>query len=274
MARLIMPAMRMHVKPAACWVILQLWCATALAWGPTGHRIVGEIADAHLCDGARRYVEPLLAGTTLANAGVWADAIRDEPQWRHTRPWHYLNVGDGESIATARRRSDDNVLAAIERTGRELADVRLPVERRAEALRFFVHFVADVHQPLHVGRAGDHGGNDIEVRVGRTVRNLHSVWDAEALLRREALDYREQAVALGQAAAGLGSAREIADPDAWAGESRALWPVVYGFRAPPDGPVRLSGAYLDAAREVIHRRLGLAGLRLAARLNAIGCLTH
>ena len=133
------------------------------------------------------YIAPLLEGSSLANAGVWADTIRDDPAWAHTRPWHFINVGDDEPLSRAMRNPQGNVLTAIEQSERDLVNQALPRERRAVALRFLVHFVADVHQPLHVGRAEDRGGNDIEVRWGEDRLTLHEFWDARGLLESEGL---------------------------------------------------------------------------------------
>lgn len=267
-----MPAMRRAVK---LWftLILLIGPLPALAFGPTGHRIAGAIAEAHLCPEARSYIAPLLDGTSLANAGVWADWIRDDPAWAKSKPWHYLNAGDDEPLDRAVRRSPDNVLTAIERLEREISDTRRSREERAEALRFFVHFLADVHQPLHIGRADDRGGNGIDVEGAGKRRSLHSLWDAEWLLGRDRLDLSAQVQAVGALAAGQlrswqsGSARE------WAEESRALRPLVYGLPAAGgDGRIRVDRTYLVMARNIVQQRLAQAGVRLAWRLNRVaGC---
>jgi hypothetical protein len=267
-----MPAMRGPVK---LWfsLILLTGPLPALAFGPTGHRVAGIIADAHLCLQARRYIEPLLDGTTLANAGVWADGIRDDPAWRHSRPWHYINAGDEEPFAQAMKNSAGNVLTALSRYEQELANDRLPRERRAEALRFFVHFLADLHQPLHVGRAEDRGGNDIGLAWRGERGSLHSLWDAEWLLERDRLTLPDAARAIGSLAAGQRSSWQMGSTLDWAEESRALRPLVYALpAAAPEGVIRPDDAYLVMARNVVSLRLAQAGVRLAWRLNRLaGC---
>ena len=164
----------------------------ALAWGPVGHRMAGDLAEPKLCPAARTEVKSLGAGESLAELGAWADQIRDEPKWRSSRPWHYMNIADlspGAGLAEARAAVDKfvhppegDVLAALARYSGVLADPKKPRDERAEALRFVVHFVVDIHQPLHVGRALDHGGNDVEVRAGnRGPANLHHFWDTDVL---------------------------------------------------------------------------------------------
>jgi hypothetical protein len=244
----------------------------ALAFGPGAHRVAGEIAERRLCPAARAYVAPLLDGSTLASAGTWADAIRDDPQWLHTRPWHYINVGDRQHFAEVMRDEAGNVLGAIERSERDLADARLPLKERAEALRFFVHFVADLHQPLHVGRAEDRGGNDVEVRWGKERMSLHEFWDGSALLRSTGLDQAGLARSIGALAIGQERRWQGGTAQEWAGESRAYRPLVYDLPPARDGAARLDRAYVATARNIVSLRLAQAGVRLAGRLNALaGC---
>jgi hypothetical protein len=272
MVQSIMPAMRAAVK-------LLLTLAGALlppiasAWGPTGHRIVGLIAESRLCPATRQYLEPLLDGATLANAGVWADVIRSDPAWSYTKPWHFINVGDAEPLAAVSRAQPSNVLTATAEAEHRFADTGLSREARAQALRFFIHFVSDIHQPLHVGRAEDHGGNDIEVLAfGRIRRSLHALWDGEFLLDWDALDLPDNAAVIGSLAVTQAAAWRGREPIEWAEESRAYRSLVYGLPAAgPDGLLHLSDRYLVMAREVVHLRLAQAGIRLAERLNRVGC---
>jgi hypothetical protein len=245
----------------------------AVAFGPTGHRIAGMVAESHLCPQAVQYIEPLLDGTTLAHAGVWADWIRADPAWAHSKPWHYINVADEEPLEQAMRREKDNVLMALARFERELADARLSRERRAEALRFFVHLLADVHQPLHVGRAEDHGGNDLDVVWRGKRQSLHALWDGEWLLDRDRLAASDAARAISGLAIGQARHWQASDARAWAEESRSFRPLVYALpEAGRAATMPLDAAYLAIARNVLSLRLAQAGVRLAGRLNRIaGC---
>lgn len=268
-----MPAMRAAVKLTFKLTMVVATIAghapAALGFSASGHRVVGAIADSYLCPEARAYIAPLLNGASLASAGVWADTIREDAVWAHTKPWHYINVGDHEPMEKAAGGSL-NVLSAIAQSEKELADVSLSLERRAEALRFYVHFVADVHQPLHVGRAEDHGGNDISVRWRGGASSLHELWDAHALLALDGLDERDEATAIGALAVGQEAHWQEGGPMNWAEESRALRLVVYDL---PDGRgrLRLSDRYVTAARNVVRLRLAQAAVRLAGRLNRLAC---
>ena len=119
---------------------------------------------------------------TLAEAGLWPDRIRRLPEWEHTKPWHYLNVSDRGSVARAAAPGPGQ---RARRPGplREgaWATPRWSNRQRGLALRFVVHFVVDIHQPLHVGRVSDRGGNLVPVLVAGRETNLHAVWDGEPL---------------------------------------------------------------------------------------------
>ena len=147
---MIMPLMKGPVK--LCLVVsLVVPPMTALAFGSDGHLIVGYVADKYLCAATRRAIKPLMGGYSLGDIGIWADRIRSDPDWYQASSWHYLNVGDRQSIARRRRPPRGDVLTALDKFQRQLQDKSLDAQMRAQALRFVVHFVADVHQPLHVG---------------------------------------------------------------------------------------------------------------------------
>lgn len=263
-----MPAMpaAVHLAVALAWVVAGCGVSLPLhAFGPTGHLIAGRVAETHLCPAAARRLSPLLGGWSLATAGLWPDIIRSDPAWEHSRSWHYLNVDDRTSISRVAASSGDNVLAALARFESQLGDAGLPLRQRQEALRFVVHFVADIHQPLHVGRADDRGGNLQPVRLPGSGKpgNLHAVWDGELLLSGEA----EAPWTAARYSAGPWA---YTHPAAWAEESRSLRGQVYDL---PSRPLpELGGAYLDQARRLLRLRLVQAGLRLAVRLNAaMGC---
>ena len=271
-----MPVMRAGLQHFSGFVLIVAFSAAAHGFGPTGHRIVGAVAAGYLCSEARETVAGLLAGQSLANAGLWPDRIRGDPAWRHSAPWHYVNVPDGVPIEQASGGERGDILQAIGRFSAELADESLPAGQRAEALRFLAHFVADVHQPLHVGRADDRGGNDIAVSVAGKRSNLHRVWDAEVLLRAD-----RQARGIDDAAqvdiVRALTADRVAELQAdavleWARESWALRHNVYAYSEPePARGVVLGEAYLGRAREISMLRLSAAGVRLAGLLNGLFC---
>src|SRR5690606_16096423 len=163
----------------------------ALAFGPAGHRIAGDLAEPLLCERTAQEIAALTGGERLAEIGLWADRVRGEDAWRHTGPWHYMNIDDDASIDAFEHPRDGDVLWAIQRHVERLAEPGAR-ERRAEALRFLVHFIVDVHQPLHVGRESDRGGNEIDVVYRGRTTNLHRFWDTD-VIRLDGLDEDEYA---------------------------------------------------------------------------------
>jgi hypothetical protein len=247
-------------------VMLLLQCVPdgAAAFGPEGHLIAGLAAEPYLCAEASAVIDDLADGP-FAELGWWADRARGDESYRHTAPWHYMNVPDTERIADYRHPPEGDVLWAIERFAARLADPKARRSDRAEALRFLIHFVVDIHQPLHVGRADDRGGNAIDVRYGSVVVNLHRFWDTDAI-RLAGLTPRAYAARI-RARAGA-AVRANLDPEAWAAESLALRPEVYAF---DESSGRLDERYLRSAREITESRLALAAGRLAGVLNSVFC---
>ncbi len=256
----------------------------AAAFGPDGHRIAGLLAEPLLCPAAQAQVQALGRGASLAELGVWADEVRSSPQWRDSGPWHYMNVPDptagGDPLAAARNQiarfrhpPEGDVLAAIARFRSELADRTRSRARRLDALRFLTHFVVDVHQPLHVGRASDRGGNDVRVQYGGTVVNLHRFWDTDVIELRHMAPQRYARRLAPRIRPAAAAARSAGAPEDWAAESLALRATVYDFPARASGgrAIVLGSDYVAAAERVTDERLVQAAERLAATLNGAFC---
>jgi hypothetical protein len=241
-----------------------LACGPALAWGPVGHRTVGEIAEHHLTRRARAEVSRLIAPLTLADVSTWADEIRYLPEWKLADPWHYISIDDGETLQTTARNPKGDVLEAMERMERTLRDRAATPRERAEALKFLVHFIGDVHQPLHVGRRDDAGGNKVEVTFNGRPIDLHWVWDA-LIINDQGYSYSELARALDHPTPQQVRAWQASTFADWIGESQALRPLVY--RLPENKKINYLYAY--ERWPAIQQRLLQAGVRLAGRLNAI-----
>ncbi len=249
--------------PAILLAILLLHPAVASAWGPNGHRIVGEIAESHLSAEAARAVAALIGPENLAQASLWADQIRADPSWSHAETWHYIDIDDGETFETAERHPRGDVVKALQRFEAVLRDPRSAHAERATAIKFLAHFVGDLHQPVHVGRHDDRGGNDIEVRWLGEPTNLHHVWDHE-LIDSEGLSFKEFAASIGDADAEQTAQWQASTCVDWAKESFALRRQVYDFKN-----LDLSQEYARANRPLVRRRLHQAGVRLAGLLNSI-----
>jgi hypothetical protein len=249
----------------------------ASAWSTPGHRVVAAIADERLTPAARALVREVLGSKAISDPDVagWADAQKDPA----TKPWHYVNIPLGARGYDAARDCPDGrcVVAQIAHAEARLRAGGSAMDR-ADALRWLLHLVADVHQPLHAGDRRDRGGNDLHTRRARgrgQPSNFHRVWDFDVV--GPVLHGRDAA------AAGRDLAREIPareadawardlDPAAWATESHEVARRIYGEveALPRDGAiVVLPRHYARAEHAVVEAQLEKAGVRLAALLDRI-----
>jgi len=265
-----------RLAPVLAALAALLLAAPAHGWSELGHRTVAALAEAALTEAARAEVAGLLAGEpdpTLPGIAAWPDRIRDQEAWRHTARWHYLNFPRqaGCDYAPARDCPDgDCIVGAINRELAVLADRGQPRQRRAEALKFVVHFVGDVHQPLHAGFAHDRGGNDFQVSLRLPGNeqpegtNLHAVWDWWILASRER-DHARYAGLLAPEGLPTSERDQVrGNPAAgWAEESCRVTrePGFYPSRH------RMDHRYLDQWRPTAEKRMREAAGRLAQLLN-------
>jgi nuclease S1 len=238
---------------------------SALRWGPDGHRIVAEIAlerlSATVADETRR----LLGGQNITDVATWADEVRR--QLPNTGPWHYIDIEITDSSYVPARdcKEDACVIAAVAAQTAILSDRTRSDSARAVALKFVVHFIGDLHQPLHAGERGDKGGNDVKVTFEGKLTNLHSIWDSGMLLSFGQTD----ADIVRQLTDEIGRRSDIAALSrgtvvSWVMESHDIARDVV-YRNLPNSLV-ITQQYVDAARPVIYERLLRGGVRLAAVL--------
>lgn len=260
--------------------------ATAWSWGLTGHRAVGEIAEKNLNAKAKKEVRKLLGGEPMSTASTWADEIRSNPAYRSYAYWHYVSVDDGKTYQESEKNEKGDVIAAINKAVETLKNAKTKPEEKTEALKLLIHFIGDMHQPLHVGRREDKGGNDIKVIFFGEESNLHEVWD-EKIIDHKRFGYTEMAKLLGE--------REWKDKkdwlkngvEDWASESVKYRAQVYEFtddyipedglkalfaapvKNPPKDKPKLSYQYAHRNWPLIEQRIYQAGIRLAKTLNEI-----
>lgn len=237
--------------------------ATSVAWSPTGHRVVGRIAEHHLTEPAARAVAGLLAPEQLAHVTTWPDEIRSEPDWAKADAWHYVTIPDGQTYESGPKNPAGDVLEAIARFEGVLADRTAPRIERVQALKWLSHLVGDLHQPLHVGRGDDHGGNDVMVLWFGEPGNLHSVWD-DKLIESSQLSFSELADMLDHPTPELLRDWQVGGPRDWARESQELRARCYEL-----GDRKLAFRYVHDQWPTVQRRLLQAGIRLAGELNRL-----
>jgi len=234
-------------------------------FGPTGHRIVGRIAAAHLSPQAAAAVADLLGHQTLAQVATWPDEIRSDPKWKHSAPWHYVTIEDGQTYATSTKNPAGDAVAALRRFIAVLKDPKAAKGDRVIALKWVVHLVGDLHQPLHVGRGKDKGGNTIGVEWFGEKTNLHAVWDT-GLIRSTRLSFSELAEFLDDASPQQVAQWQSATIDDWVEESLGYRARVY---TPPGPSTADSYRYAYKNLPLVELRLKQAGVRLAGLLDKI-----
>jgi hypothetical protein len=270
---------------------------SAHAWGPTGHRVVAEIAQRHLTPAARVKVNQILGGRNLADVANWPDELRSNPRFDKYKPLHYATVPNGvASYRDAQKDPCGDVVVAIDafsaflRTGKrtDLYSVKALTDKSDgtgkgacnpqetepitpdTALRFLVHLMGDLHQPLHVGGT-DLGGNKVEVEwMDRWKTNLHSTWDDE-MVDYERFDYVQYARFLDRASRADAATWLKGDTTSWADEAVAMRPQLYLFPDDSGTPSvhKISYKYTGAQRDRMRQQLLKGGLRLASVLNKI-----
>ena len=246
----------------------------AQAWNGHGHRLVARLAEPHLHSDARTEVQRLLAlegASAMHEVASWADDLRrgDSPLATESARWHFVNMAeDGCAYDAAHHCPDgDCVVAALREQAAILGDRARPDAERLQALKFVIHFAADLHQPLHAGYGHDRGGNRVQVHVHGKGSNLHALWDDE-LLATAALDEVAHADKLQLTADQLPSEVGPYTPSApavWAEQSCriATAPGVY------PGKAKLDEAYLRQHLPTAERQVQLGGARLARLLNDV-----
>lgn len=253
---------------AVAAVFLALAPSPALAWGQTGHRVIGDIAQHRISGRTAAEVELLIGPEGLAEASTFADEQRSNPAvfWQtEAGPYHYVTVPVGKSYADVSAPPEGDAVTALKRFSATVRDPNASTEDRATALRFIVHIVGDLHQPLHAGNGTDKGGNDVRVRWFGKATNLHSVWDTELIASRN-LSYTEYAERLeGRITPQETIAWWTADPLVWIGESTALRDTIYPEGDNPALSYRYVFDHIDRAE----LRLEQGGVRLAAYLDAL-----
>lgn len=260
-----------HIVRNIALLLILLIPVAAFSWGTTGHRVVGEIAQRHLTKKAKKELQKIIGQETLPLWANWADFIKSDTThtWDHASKWHYVNMpgnlGKDEFINGLKQLQGENLYTQIKEMSAQLKNKSLPVEKRQIALRFLIHLVGDLHQPLHVGRQEDLGGNKISVTWFDKQTNLHSVWD-NSIVEFQQYSYTEYANIL-----------DIADPDdvkAWQQSSLEDWfydsytlaNKVYAS-VPADG--KLGYKYNYIFQQDLDRQLLKGGVRLAQLLNEL-----
>lgn len=241
---------------------------SALAWGPTGHRVVAKIASVNLTQKASKAVYEILGKQeTLEMAATWPDFVRSDDKYAKSYPWHYVSIDDPKKGYDIKKRNPEgDVIWAIEHFIQELKRDDLTAEQKREPLRYLIHFVGDIHQPLHVGLTQDRGGNSIPLKWFGKKSNLHEIWD-EKLIELQKLSYTEYVGFIDRTPRDEAAKWATDDIKVWARESMELRPLVYSY--PKKREKYWEYQYNYKVIHELNKRLEMAGHRLAYVLNTI-----
>jgi hypothetical protein len=248
------------------FVVLSMCLAVSLqvgAWGSTGHRTTGWIAEQYLNAKAKKKIAVILQQESLAMVSTWMDDIRSDSTYNYATDWHYTTIPDGKKYSDVEANPDGKVVMMIEKITTELKSGKLNAKQEREYLKMLVHLVGDIHQPLHVGKPGDRGGNDVKVKWFRNDSNLHRVWDSE-MIDDSKLSYTELAQSLIRPDKLVAQQWQSASVREWAQESMTYRPQVYDI-----GNGNLSYQYSYKYFNIARLRMLQAGVRLAGLLNQI-----
>jgi hypothetical protein len=239
-------------------------------WGPTGHRIVGQIADSYLSNKARKAIREILGDESIAITSNWADFIKSDSTFNYLGPWHYLNVKQGLSQTEFNTLlQKDTAVDAYTKLNfliAELKNKQLPLETKKMYLRLLIHICGDIHQPLHVGQFEDRGGNSIRLQWFGEPTNLHSLWD-EKLIEFQKLSYTEYVKDINHTTRAQRLQWQQQPMNEWFFESYQLAGKVYNSVSgnEPKLSFRYNFDYID----MLNTQLVKGGVRLAGLLNSI-----
>jgi nuclease S1 len=244
---------------------------SASAWGPMGHRVAARMAETRLSPKALAAIQRLLGPDVhLADIATWADEQKEIPD---AAQWHYVNVPLTAPQYEARYCPPQGcVVSRIEYFRRVLLEPGTGRQEKQRALKFLVHLVADLHQPLHVGDNNDKGGNLLQVQFFSIGSNLHRVWDSQIMERHTNneqvwawdLDGVTNPAKAGEWSKGT--------PEQWATQSLEIAKTAYrvaGSAALIQPGAKIGNEYCRTMLPVIQKQLAKAGVRTAFILNQI-----
>ena len=240
-----------------------------MAWGVLGHRIVGEIAYSYLTPATKAAIKKILANESVAMSSNWADFIKSDTDFAYLSPWHYVNLKPGMTMQeVAKFLNKDTAVDAYTKINflvRELKKKKLPAADKVFYLRLLIHIVGDIHQPLHVGRLDDLGGNKIKVSWFSAPSNLHRVWD-EQLINFQQLSYTEYTNAINFTTASQRKDWQKQTVKDWIYQSYQSVEKIYADITPDE---KLDYLYNYKFISTVNTQLVKGGVHLAELLNEI-----
>jgi len=241
----------------------QLSFGNAPYWSKTGHRVIGEVAQQHLSSKARRAIKKLLDGQSLAAVSNFADVIKADSTYRRFGAWHYVNFPADKKYMDVEPNPYGDVVMGIQKCIQVVKDENSTRTDKIFYLKMLIHLVGDLHQPMHVGRLADKGGNDIQVQWFNKGSNLHKIWDAN-MINDYDMSYTELAEKLPRISRKERKVIQQGSVYDWVEESQDLANELYGSVSVGE---KLYYRYGYKWWGTVETQLQKGGLRLAKVLN-------
>lgn len=259
-----------HLKKIALIVLFVVYLPfSGIAWGMQGHRIVGQIADTYLTKQAKKEIFKILGTESIAITSNWPDFIRSDSTYSYLNSWHYINLKPGLNESEVKSYlANDTAIDAYTRINWLVAQLKnktLEQQNKVLYLRLLIHIVGDIHQPLHVGRLDDRGGNTIKVLWFNNPYNLHQVWD-ERLIDFQQLSYTEYAETINHTTKAQRNEWQTQPVSEWIWQSYQLVEKIYTDVKPDD---KLNHLYNFKHIGTVNQQLLKGGVHLASLLNDI-----
>ncbi len=233
----------------------------SIMWGNIGHKVVGEIAERKLNPKVKLIVNDLLDGESMANASTWADEIKSDPLYKQYNPWHYVNMPLDKEYSDIQKNQSGDIVSTLKESIKILKNPESTKELKSFYLKFLIHLVGDIHQPLHTGRFEDRGGNDIKLSFLGKSTNFHIVWDVHIIehLNMNYLELSDELINMRDVDYSL-------DPDNWVFETHQDVKILY---SEIQNINEIDVDYINDKIPFIKHKLFKAGSTLAAVLNDI-----
>lgn len=235
-------------------------------WGQKGHDVIAYIAENHLEDGVKDKVEAVLDGKSMVYYANWMDNASHTPEYAYSKTWHYKNIDEGQTFETAPTQEKGDVVTALNDIVSKLMGGGLSHEEEKTSLKFLIHLVGDMHQPLHLGHLSDYGGNTVMVKFFGQAKRLHTIWDTNLVESAHKWSYTEWQKQIDRASEEVMASYREGTIAEWAKETYEVAKLVYA--SAPEG-TKLSYDYVAQVAPVIEDQFLRAGIRLAHLLNTI-----
>lgn len=240
---------------------------SAFGWGQKGHDTVAYIAECHLTPAAKAAVDSILSGKSLVYYANWPDNACHTEKYEYTKTWHYKNIDEGEDYDKVKDIPDGSIVSALNEQIAVLNNPGATDEEKWLALVLTTHFLGDIHQPLHMGRLSDRGGNRHNIKFFNSGTNLHSTWDSKLPEAAHKWSYTEWQNNIDRATPEESLAIVAGGtPYSWGKETYAIACRVY--EATPEG-TNVSYDYIADWTPTVEQQFLRGGLRLADVLNTV-----